>query len=397
MLALGGLQFGTSPGEGRYRSRRAGPHQAAEFLVPVPHASPAGGDSRVRAEGDGRHADRPQSRPFRVLAPPLPLPLPPTALSRDNGSPVETPSKVRIASIDAFRGAVMTLMVAEVLRLPALGKAFSQSAFWGFVAFNTSHVEWQGGSLHDLIQPGFSFLVGASLPFSIANRRARGQSAGRMVAHATWRALVLVFLGIFLRSINKPQTYFTFEDTLTQIGLGYVFLFLLGLASTRVQVAALVLILAGYWALFAVYPAPGPQFDYSAVGRARGLASSLQRLPLALGQELQRRLGVRPLVPQPVPARAAVRIQRGRVRHAQLHPDPRHDAARAAHGDVAERRAVHGGQAARDDRRRHGPHSARAHLPVDRPLPHRQAHLDAGLHALQRRLRPADPVHPSTP
>ncbi len=160
----------------------------------------------------------------------------------------------------------MTLMVAEVLRLPALGKAFPQSAFWGFIAFNTSHVEWQGCSLHDLIQPGFSFLVGASLPFSIANRRARGQSAGRMVAHATWRALVLVFLGIFLRSINRPQTYFTFEDTLTQIGLGYVFLFLLGLAGTRVQVAALVLILAGYWALFALYPAPGPQFDYSAVG-----------------------------------------------------------------------------------------------------------------------------------
>jgi predicted acyltransferase len=34
----------------------------------------------------------------------------------------------------------------------------------------------------------------------------------------------------------------------------------------RVQVATLVLILAGYWALFAVYPEPGPQFDYSVVG-----------------------------------------------------------------------------------------------------------------------------------
>ncbi len=152
----------------------------------------------------------------------------------------------------------MTLMLAEVLRLPGVAKAFPQSAFWGLVAFNTSHVEWQGCSLHDLIQPGFSFLVGASLPFSIASRRARGQSAGRMLAHAAWRSLVLIFLGIFLRSIGRPQTYFTFEDTLTQIGLGYFFLFLLGLASTRVQVAALVLILIGYWSLFALYPAPPP-------------------------------------------------------------------------------------------------------------------------------------------
>jgi heparan-alpha-glucosaminide N-acetyltransferase len=172
---------------------------------------------------------------------------------------VETTSKVRVASIDAFRGTVMTLMLAEVLRLPGIAKAFPQSAFWGFVAFNTSHVEWQGCSLHDLIQPGFSFLVGASLPFSIASRKARGQSAARMLAHAAWRSLVLVFLGIFLRSIGHSQTYFTFEDTLSQIGLGYFFLFVLGLASTRVQVSALVLILIGYWSLFALYPAPPPE------------------------------------------------------------------------------------------------------------------------------------------
>ena len=55
------------------------------------------------------------------------------------------------------------------------------------VGFNTEHVEWQGASLHDLIQPGFSFLVGASLPFSIANRRAKGESFGSMLAHAARR------------------------------------------------------------------------------------------------------------------------------------------------------------------------------------------------------------------
>ena len=53
--------------------------------------------------------------------------------------------------------------------------------------------------------------------------------------HALWRSLVLVALGIFLRSMSGPQTYFTFEDTLTQIGLGYPLLFLLGFRSARVQ------------------------------------------------------------------------------------------------------------------------------------------------------------------
>ena len=102
--------------------------------------------------------------------------------------------------------------------------------------------------LHDMIQPSFSFLVGVALPFSLASRLARGQSPGRMAGHAVWRSLVLVFLGIFLRSIGHRQTNFTFEDTLSQIGLGYTFLFLLGMRSVRVQWIAFVAIVVGYWA-----------------------------------------------------------------------------------------------------------------------------------------------------
>ncbi|HEY1859236.1 MAG TPA: hypothetical protein VGG61_02720, partial [Gemmataceae bacterium] len=63
-------------------------------------------------------------------------------------------------------------------------------------------------------------------------------------------------------------TYFTFEDTLSQIGLGYGFLFLLALRPPRDQWIALGAILVGYWALFAFYPLPGPDFDYQTAGAA---------------------------------------------------------------------------------------------------------------------------------
>src|SRR6185437_6377906 len=122
----------------------------------------------------------------------------------------------RLISLDAFRGMVMVLMLAELMRLPEVARAFPQSLLWRLIAFNTQHVEWQGCSLHDLIQPAFSFLVGAALPFSIASRKMKGQTFGPMLGHAVRRALLLVFLGIFLRSLRSPQTYFTFEDTLTQ-------------------------------------------------------------------------------------------------------------------------------------------------------------------------------------
>lgn len=200
----------------------------------------------------------------------LPVPHSPLATPRSvlpaPRSPRSAPRLPRLASLDAYRGFVMFLMLAEVLRFDAVAKAVSGSRFWAFLAFHQSHVEWVGCSLHDLIQPSFSFLVGVALPFSLASRRGRGQSVLGMTAHAFWRAAILILLGIFLRSIDCPRTNFTFEDTLTQIGLGYGFLFLLGLRPARDRWIVLVVILVGYWAAFALWPLPGADFDYARVG-----------------------------------------------------------------------------------------------------------------------------------
>ncbi len=185
-----------------------------------------------------------------TVAPPLPSVLPPT----------------RLGSIDAYRGLVMLLLMAEILHLREVSKALPGNEFWSFLAWHQTHVDWAGCTLHDLIQPSFSFLVGVALPFSIASRIAKGQSHNRMLAHAVLRAIVLVLLGVFLRSMGSKQTNWTFEDTLSQIGLGYVPLFLLGFTKQRWQVAALAIILVGYWAAFALYPLPPVDFDYQAVG-----------------------------------------------------------------------------------------------------------------------------------
>jgi heparan-alpha-glucosaminide N-acetyltransferase len=180
--------------------------------------------------------------------------------------PATAPAVTRVLSIDVFRGFVMFLMLAEAMRLWTLHDAFPASRFWALVAFNTTHVPWQGCSLHDLIQPAFSFLAGASLPFSIASRRGKGGGFSQMLGHAVWRSIVLILLGIFLRSMGHSQTYWTFEDTLTQIGLGYTFLFLIAFASVRVQAVVFAAILVGFWAAFVMYPLPPAGFDYPSVG-----------------------------------------------------------------------------------------------------------------------------------
>ena len=172
----------------------------------------------------------------------------------------------RLASIDAYRGLVMLLMMGEVVRLGAVARANPDSGFWRFLAHHQSHVAWTGFSLHDLIQPSFSFLVGVALPFSLARRSELGQPQWRRTLHSFGRASVLVLLGVFLRSTHARQTNWTFEDTLSQIGLGYGFLYLLALRPRRVQWAALAVILFGYWLAFALYPLPGPDFDWAKAG-----------------------------------------------------------------------------------------------------------------------------------
>ena len=172
----------------------------------------------------------------------------------------------RLDSIDVYRGIVMLLMMSEVLEVEDVAKALPLSKVWAFINYQQSHVNWIGCSLHDLIQPGFTFLVGVALPFSLARRRTTGQPQWQMTLHVIWRSCVLIFLGVFLRSLDLSQTFWTFKDTLAQIGLGYTFLYLLAQRSVRTQWIALAAILAGYWLLFALYPLPGPHFDWARAG-----------------------------------------------------------------------------------------------------------------------------------
>ena len=176
-----------------------------------------------------------------------------------------TPSQ-RLVSLDAYRGLTMLAMASGGLGLHRVAQNFPESRFWQFIGYEFEHVEWVGCAVWDLIQPSFMFMVGVAMAYSGASRQAHGQSYARMLGHAAVRALVLILLGVFLRSDNRPQTNFTFEDVLSQIGLGYFFLFLLWGRGARWQFAAAIAILVGYWCYFYAYPTPTADFNYSSVG-----------------------------------------------------------------------------------------------------------------------------------
>jgi len=185
-------------------------------------------------------------------------------------APAARPLPQRLISLDAYRGLAMLAMASGGLGLHRVAENLKESGvdspFWRFIGYQFEHVEWLGCAAWDLIQPSFMFMVGAAMAYSCASRQAAGQTYGQMLRHAIVRAFVLVALGVFLRSNGRDATNFTFEDVLTQIGLGYVFLFLLWGRPIWAQLLAAFGILIGYWALFYFYPLPPAGFDYSTVG-----------------------------------------------------------------------------------------------------------------------------------
>jgi predicted acyltransferase len=170
----------------------------------------------------------------------------------------------------------MVLMVSAGLRIGAVVAGFDSTPgwhhlhtpLWTQLAYQTDHTQWVGCSLWDLIQPAFMFVVGTALAFSLANRRAAGQSFGRMLAHALLRSLLLLLLSVMLASNGKEheRTNWSFTIVLAQIGLGYPFLFLLAWTKPRWQFVAAAGVLVAYWAAFAIYPRPAADLDLASVG-----------------------------------------------------------------------------------------------------------------------------------
>lgn len=223
-----------------------------------------------------------------------------------NPSPLTTPPE-RLVSLDAYRGFIMLTMASGGLGLfrifqhlegrvsatsvwghlaapggwlgaiasipPNRSEVAPASPFWATLGTQFEHVEWGGCAFWDLIQPSFMFMVGVAMPFSLAARAAKGDSWSQQLLHAFWRAFVLILLAVFLSSpqtgfrgpTKLPLTNWVFTNVLAQIGLGYVFLFLLAGRGLLVQALAIAGVFLGTTALFVLWPIP-TGFDATQVG-----------------------------------------------------------------------------------------------------------------------------------
>jgi len=176
-------------------------------------------------------------------------------------------SKKRLVSLDAYRGLIMVTLafggfgIAKTAGLQL--QENPDSWFWSVLKYQGSHVEWVGCGYWDLIQPSFMFMVGLSMAYSYLKRQREGHSYRRMLGHAITRSFILIFLGIFLTS-RGPLTNWSMMNVLTQMGLGYTFLFLLWQKTVRTLAITAGTILLSTWLLYVLYPNSGLNIEQGA-------------------------------------------------------------------------------------------------------------------------------------
>ena len=186
----------------------------------------------------------------------------PTRSSR----PASGASPRRLMSLDAYRGFIMLAMLSGGFGFLEIAHRFPSNAAWAFLASQFNHALWAGCKFWDLIQPSFMFMVGVAIPFSYANRVARGETYGRIYAHAVVRSVVFVVLGLagilmvrrlVMFAVPYPVPIQT-THILVQIGLTYGLAYPFVRCRPRTQLLAAVAIYLAHYAAYLLWPAPGP-------------------------------------------------------------------------------------------------------------------------------------------
>jgi predicted acyltransferase len=154
----------------------------------------------------------------------------------------------RLASLDAFRGLTMMLMVL-------VNTAGSDAVYT-----QLRHTEWHGLTLADLIFPSFIWIVGITTTLSLGSRMEKLPKL-ELVKQVFWRAVKMYVLGLCVYA--APQFSFGTQrilGVLQRIAICYLVGSLLYLfTSRRTQIACIFVLLGGYWALMTLVPAPGFQ------------------------------------------------------------------------------------------------------------------------------------------
>ena len=170
-----------------------------------------------------------------------------------------TQVSARLVSLDVLRGFDMMFIMGApavlTLTLTALGCRCEG------LEEQFRHVAWHGLRFYDTIFPLFLFLAGVSWPFSLAKRRARGDSSAQIVRKFVSRGLTLALLGFVYNGLLKFDFgSLVWGSVLARIGIAWAVAAALSVSlDVRKRVAIAGIILLAHWAVCVLVVAPDAQ------------------------------------------------------------------------------------------------------------------------------------------
>ena len=152
----------------------------------------------------------------------------------------------------------MFLLIAEFTQLFShLYDPSLEGSFIYVIAEQFHHHPWNGLRFWDLIQPYFMFIVGVAIPFSVANRKRRGQTQSQLTKHAVRRSFLLLFFGWALYCIGPGKIEWRFQNVLAQLAVTYIIAFLLMNKPAKWQLIVSFLLLAVTEVIYRTFPVEG--------------------------------------------------------------------------------------------------------------------------------------------
>src|SRR5271170_6603989 len=110
----------------------------------------------------------------------------------------------RLASLDFYRGFILVLLMLESADLYPHLSAATSSPFLHTLLRQFSHHPWHGLRFWDLIQPGFMFMAGTAMAFSLQRQKENGASWNSTFAKMGKRCALLFFFGVLDYAV-RPQ------------------------------------------------------------------------------------------------------------------------------------------------------------------------------------------------
>jgi predicted acyltransferase len=133
----------------------------------------------------------------------------------------------RLLSLDLFRGLIMVLLAMESTGLyEHLSNMSEGTTFHGFMQ-QFFHHPWNGLRFWDLIQPGFMFIAGVAMAYSLHRQLQQQQSWQQMFIKTLKRSGWLFFWGVLDYAVRDHGLSFELWDVLTQLSFTTLVSFLI--------------------------------------------------------------------------------------------------------------------------------------------------------------------------